>query len=219
LRRFLGGEIRAFELDDSLDEFRDSSDSAVRQIAIEAWNFYDDFEDHLVCFGKLEWDYFQRLLLLLGSDCGIDIERKWQWSWTQAAALLALLGYLAVGLRYGWGEHLLVFGIPFGVVSILLARFRRDRQTGSPYDQIVFPFTSFGQLKRIYESASDFRKSRYPREIGTRRIRSRGSHIAGLIPFYTGWLLCSPVPLFFQTLPKTIYRSRFVDAKLASSFS
>ena len=71
VRQFLDGEIGSFKFDDILDDYRDSRDSAVRFVSLALWYHYDDLEDHKVVASKEEWDFFQRLLLILRSDADL----------------------------------------------------------------------------------------------------------------------------------------------------
>jgi hypothetical protein len=68
IRRYLDEDIMAFDFDEALDEFRESADDAVRFVSDALWYHYDDCDDHLVVLSKQEWNYFQRLLLLLESN-------------------------------------------------------------------------------------------------------------------------------------------------------
>ena len=65
IQAFLAGEITAFEFDERLDPYRDSNDPVIRHVVEAVWYHYDDCHDHLVCLSKSQWDYFQRLLLVL----------------------------------------------------------------------------------------------------------------------------------------------------------
>ncbi|MCA9147530.1 MAG: hypothetical protein KDB05_32375, partial [Planctomycetales bacterium] len=48
IRRYLAEEIKAFDLDEQLERFRDSHDSGVRFVATTMWFHYDDCDDHFV---------------------------------------------------------------------------------------------------------------------------------------------------------------------------
>lgn len=75
IRRYLDEQIKAFDLDDSLERFRDSNDSAVRFFSSTMWDHYDDCDDHLVVATKPLWNYFQRLLLLLDSNSTVRVKQ------------------------------------------------------------------------------------------------------------------------------------------------
>ena len=211
VRRYLAEEVTAFEFDLLLDEFRDSADSAVRFVIDHAWFYYDDCDDHLVVLSKRDWDFFQRLLLLLESDRRVETEGFPRWSMSQLVALAALVGFLVVAYHFGWGQHLLAFAIPFGVVSIGISAVRRRTPEVGPYDSIIFPFATFSDLKSTYDSVG-FRKSRYPRHLELREIRS--PIVSGLsqLQFYLMWLMLSPIVLCFQILPEVETKARVVGA-------
>lgn len=201
IEAFLASEITAFEFDERLDIFRDSDDAVIRHVVDAVWYHYDDCDDHLVCFSKQQWDYFQRLLLLLASDCRIETKSKRQWSLKQllAAISLVMFGYLA--LQLGWGYQLLILSIPFGMVSIALS-FWQPKITPNldPFASAIFPFATFADLSTAYH-ASGFRKKRYLKHIGKRTIRSPFMEAFWRLHSYTIWLVFSPFPLLFQSFP------------------
>jgi len=212
VRRFLDEDITAFDFDEQLDDFRDSPDSAVRFVAHAVWYHYDDCDDHLVTLSKPEWDYFQRLLLLLESDGGVQTTTSRRWSISQVVAFIALLGFAWVGFHLGWGSQLLVAAIPFGIVSMGISWFRRTTAEVGPYDPIIFPFATFSDLKSTYE-ADTFKKSRYPRHIQSRRIRSPIMNAVYQFQFYVMWSVLSPIALLFQMLPAMETQTRVIAAE------
>jgi hypothetical protein len=48
-----------------------TKDETVKHVADLLWYHYDDLEDHKVVASKAEWDFFQRLLLILKSDADL----------------------------------------------------------------------------------------------------------------------------------------------------
>ncbi len=82
IRQFLSEQSSAFEFDEALDAYRVWTDPTVRFVTNAVWYHYDDCDDHMVTLSKPEWDYFQRLLLLLDSDSQIAIASMRRWSWT-----------------------------------------------------------------------------------------------------------------------------------------
>jgi len=217
IRQFLEEQTSAFAFDEALQKFHDSTDPTVRLVAEAMWYHYDDCKDHMVALSKLEWDYFQRLLLLLESDGQIALTTELRWHWTQLAALgclIALGGCVAV---FGWGQHLLAFSIPFGLVSIGISRWRQRIRPAEAYDQLLTPFASFAELNAIYRTTAAFAKKRYPRALAGRRIRSRVAAFGVGLQFYAFWLMLSPIPLLVQTLPRTQTRTHVDLAGQADS--
>ncbi len=203
IERFLNEESTAFEFDEALDDYRGSDDATVKYVAEAVWYHYDDCEDHLVTMSKPEWDYFQRLLLLLKSEGEIVTDSKRNWSWTQLAAVASLLVFLWFIWQFGWGYHLLAFSIPLGIVSITITFVRQKSQTRGPYDYILSPFPTFSDLSATYRSVVSFSKKRYPGKLVDRKIRSRVAEFGVPLQFYASWLMLAPIPLFFQAFPTT----------------
>lgn len=207
IRQFLSEQSTAFEFDEALDDYWESADPTVRFVTNAVWYYYDDCVDHIVTLSKPEWDYFQRLLLLLESDRVIAITSTRRWSWTQLAACASLLAFAWCICLFGWGQHLLVFAMPFGVVSIFISFVRQQTQSTGPYDQILTPFPTFTDLSATYRSAATFTKNRYPRILTNRRIRSPLAEFGGRLYMYAAWLMLSPIPLLVQTFPMTETRT------------
>lgn len=201
IRAFLNSESMAFEFDEQLDAFCDSSDPVIEYVVDAVWYHYDDCDDHLVCLSKQQWDFFQRLLLLLASDCVVETESRRIWSLRQviAATSLAVFTYFAV--QAGWGYHLLLLAVPFGAISMLLSQTRPAPPVESdPYLPIIFPFESLSDLARTYRS-SLFRKTQYPKSLSNRQIRSPDRVAFEHFLSQVMWLLLSPFPLFAQCFP------------------
>lgn len=202
IESFLDGSSTAFEFDERLDEFRDSNDPVIRFVVNTVWYHYDDCDDHLVCLSKPEWNLYQRLLLLLASDCQIETTTKRIWSVRQPIAAVTFCVFAYFALHVGWETHLLLLAIPFGFVSMLLAYFSRKPSTQSdPFQQIIFPFATMSDLESAYHS-STFRKTRYPKHLANRTIRSEFMEGVSQLQTHIAWLLFSPLPLLCQSFPQ-----------------
>jgi hypothetical protein len=204
IERFLTSEITAFQFDEALEDFPDSDDPVIKYVVISVWYFYDDCKDHFVVMTKAEWDYFQRLLLLLKSDCSIQTVRTRKWSWTQFVAGVCLAELGVIVFLYGWGEYLVLITIPLGIISRLIAKQRLMIIPPLPLlHQQISPFASFTDLRAAHDSV-EFKKQRYPEEISSRRIRSESTLV--MIAQYLlelSWLIYSPIFLFSQLSPVT----------------
>lgn len=209
INRYLGDEITAFKLDEALSEIgARTKDETVQQVVALFWYHYDDVDDHKVVACKEEWDYFQRLLLILKSDAEIVQEtgkRKWTPRQAVAAVCLALFGLAVV--RTGWGSHLLVVTMPLGVVSMLLYHWRSRVETRRLRDQTaLMPFGSVSQMLSLRRKVRNFAKARYPARLGNRRIRSPVTSAAMWLHTGVVWLMFSPVVLAFQMMPEPEHR-------------
>ena len=95
IQAFLAREITAFEFDERLDAHRDSDSPMIQHIVDAVRYHYDDCDDHLVSLSKDQWDYIQRMLLVLASDCRIENRSENRWPRKQLSAAVTLLGILA----------------------------------------------------------------------------------------------------------------------------
>ena len=201
INSYLSEQITAFSLDERLEPFRDSEDSAVRFVSRAMWYHYDDCDDHLVVATKPQWNFLQRLLLLLASNSTVIEQHHWQWSWTQPIAAILLFGCLYITYLTGWGWHLLVFFVPFGLASIVLSLFRFPRIERRPYDTIVSPFATVQELHSAYKGAIGFKKRQCPEHIASRLIRSPTMSRFYFLKSLVIWAVYAPFPLFAQCFP------------------
>ena len=202
-RRFLAEEISAFEFDERIMDTRDHShDPTLNAVVGSLWYFYDDLKDHTAALCKAEWDFIQRLLLILESDAQVHVESRRYWTPAQFAAMLVLAAYVACAASLGFGYHLIIHSIPFGLVSILLSSWRRryERQFASS-DPLLDPFSSMSEIRAVRAAASGFRKQRFPPHLQDVSVRSKSEHRLNRVMHYGAWLLYAPIVLAVQSLP------------------
>lgn len=201
---YLDDQITAFEFDDRL-QIVDSEDQTVNEIIHAAWFHYDDCKDHKVHLTKPEWDYFQRLLLILRSDAELSASEEKRWSWDHALAWVAFTSFIGIAMIAGWGWHLLMWAIPFGIISVLISDFRRRREPIPQEDEIAcVPFDSFSQIRQFRQHLPRFVKRRYHSEIEQRTVRGKAEESFNWAFSHCYWILCGPVVLLFQGFPSTI---------------
>jgi hypothetical protein len=212
IRAFMREEITACQLDDALTEASKATDDKVVQMTVQAlWYHYDDFKDHMIVASKVEWDYFNRLLLLLESDGEIETVKSGRiWHPLQALAGVLLLSFIVIAMRAGWGEHLFAYALPFGPPSMALAWLndRRWRCTHNPIKAALTPFSSISSLLSIRRRVVHFERIRYPNALAGRRIRTPMSDMLMRVPGVMLWCLFSPLVLLLQTLPETASETR-----------
>lgn len=208
IRRYIDHELSAFAFDDALQRFHACPDPTVRFVARTMWYHYDDCRDHLAMLSKPEWDYFQRLLLLLSSNHQVESNTVRRWSWSQIPAITSLAGFAWCAIHFGWGPQFMVLSIPFGVISIAISLCTRPSRRVNPYDQVLTPFSSFGELFEARRAVPGFSKKQCPRGMPPRRIRSRVAEFAMRLQLYAVWLILSPIPLLFQAFPTTETQTR-----------
>lgn len=206
IRSYMNEEITAFQFDDVLDRPMDATtDGTVQATRLALWFYYDDCTDHRIVASKGEWDYFNRLLVLLASDGEIEtVKRWWQWHLGQALAASLVLIFVFIGVRVGFGTHLIAYALPFGPASMLLAwlNSRRRRRTVSALQAALAPFPSVSSLLSVRRTLTGFAKVRYPSAILGRRIRDPITDRLLWVPWAVLWCVFSPVALCFQMLPE-----------------
>ena len=212
MRSCMREETGAFEVDAALAGVRVATeDKTAADIAAVLWFACSDCNDHTIVASKEEWDWLNRLLLLLESDAELEVTRAgWRWHPVQAVAAMLLAAFLAIGCRVGFGQHLMAYALPFGPVSMLLAWVnsrRMDRQT-TVVESALTPFPSVASLLSVRRQVAGFARAMYPKCLGGRRTRDRFIERLMWILWSMAWCMFSPVALFFQMLPKRRLETR-----------
>jgi hypothetical protein len=205
IEAFLVGEIGSFEFDDRIFAIHDTTeDKTVPNVVCLLWHHYDDIKDHPVALSRVEWDYFQRLLLLLRSDASLVTVRLHRWTWRQAIAIVALAGFIVGVFLIGLGWQVLLLTIPLGALAMLISRARTDEELQSANFLRLVPYSSVSELVSVHRTVPGFRKRRYPATMESRRIR--GPIASRLMMLYAcaGWLFASPLIVFLQALPEVV---------------
>ncbi len=208
IRRYLDSEISAFELDNQIDLYLDSDDATVEYVAFTVWHYYDDCKDHHVNLTKPQWNYFQRLLLLLESNAHIVETTNSQWNSSQLLAAFCLLISGMAAHHSGIGMQLLPLLMPLGLVSICIARLPPQPEPASEFEHILMPFSTFADLAKTRESAPQFQKQRYPKNLPDHRSRTATTGFIQFLPTYVLWMLLSPIVLFSQIFPRSYRKTR-----------
>jgi hypothetical protein len=215
INRYLNEELTAFKFDEQLSEIAaGTKDETVKQVANLFWRHYDDIDDHKVIASKEEWDYSQRLLLILKSDANIITETgKRKWTPRQAVAVVSLAIFVVVLVKTGFGYHLFLATAPLGLVSMLQWHWRSSAEARRQHEPTaMLPFGSLPELLSVRRKVGSFVKARYPIRLGSREIRGPVGEAANWLHFALGSLFLSPVALMFQTLPEKEQRLKVVGA-------
>jgi hypothetical protein len=203
IQAYMDGRTSAFEFDNALWKI-DTPDKTARQVGLALWSHYDDVKDHRIVASKEEWDYFNRLLLLLQSDAELNIVKsRLRWTARQGCATLCLAAFCALALHIGINELLLVASIPFGLTSMLLAFWgNRETKKRELAELSLSPFPSVTSILKTRRQVRSFSRRHYPYAIQGRKIRDPLFARCLLMPWWIAWLLFAPIPLFFQALPE-----------------
>jgi hypothetical protein len=189
---YLRGAIKTFDFDECLVSIR-TQDKTVRESASLIWRFYDDIIDHPVKLTRPQWNFCQRLRLILKSDAELSVHRTWNFTAFHAWALAAIIQLPIVLLLAGLGSMFCLIHISIGVVFLWWVH---SEQKQPPPPTIIplaetFPFPDFSSMHSVFESAPTFQKMAYPRDLDPTPIRSNRT-----IPhLYLPWLICWPVIL------------------------
>lgn len=208
---FLADQIGADAFDERIHEIAgETDDDTVGEIVDLLWYHYDDCTDHRAALCRVEWDYLQRLLLLLRSDASLIIDQGRRWGARQAVALAAVVAFIVGVFLLGFGWQLLRITIPLGVVSMLLACWptRNGKAESDDFVRLT-PYASVSELLAVRRSVPAFRKQRYPDALKWRRVRH---HLTSGFLWLVLGAVWSPVALLFQALPQEKSTSRVVPA-------
>jgi hypothetical protein len=199
INQYTSDAIGSSEFDEKLQEIGNrSEDETVEKAVWWLWGFYDDLIEHKIVANKAEWDYLQRLQLLLHADAVVRYERRRGFTWRQCAAWVCLAPFasaMLAGLSY-W-----IVAILLGIMSFALGRAGARAERCRMAEELV-PFGSLGEIRRVRRSVPEFAKKRYPRILARRRIRGPVTFGLMLLPWAVLWVIFSPLVLLFQATPE-----------------
>jgi hypothetical protein len=205
INAYLDEQTTNFEFDEQIHQIAQrTQDRTVDHAVNWLWFFYDDCKQHNAMFTKSEWDYIQRLVLMLRSNACLETTRQRRWSFQQVLAAIGLAAFLWCAWHIGWGMQLFVLALPFGALSIMLAGWNnRNDRAQSPWAWALYPFASFAEMRSVFESVPDFRKRRFPRHRTVQPIRGPLANFGIHLNAYATWLMFSPIVLVVQALPQS----------------
>ena len=196
---FTSGKITSRTFDARLlDDAPKTRDRTVPIVAAELWVFYDDFIDHPARLSKPQWDYVQRLRLVLMSDAELCNSGKWRARQPAAFAALVVLGAVAWFHGVDWNFWLVDMFIG-GIAVSAMHLPTLDRSYTLRHR--VIPFESFGEILALRRRVPEFRKQPYPRERPEKPLRGP---IWSAVMTLTGMAALSvmaPVTLLICMLP------------------
>lgn len=205
IQLFLDDELTSFAFDDAIFEIASHAEDLTVDYATNSlWHHYSDCLDHQAVLSKPEWDYFYRLMLLLKSDGHVRVNKKKCSSGkSQGIAAICLVAVLAGAWAVGF-NILAFFVFALGVlISMILASWRKRLVDSSRQKYWgLSPFASISQLRYFREKVSEFKKRPYPEDLSKRQIRSVWVEQIMFLPMRFAWMICSPLVLAFQVMPK-----------------
>jgi hypothetical protein len=209
IRSYMDEEIDADHFDFALEDVKSSTgDETVLAVSDFVWFLYGDLT-RKIDVSKEDWQYLNRLLLLLESDGEIEIvEARRERHPLQLIAALLLGLYVVVALQVGFDQQLLIYAIPFGPPSMLIAWLHSRRTRPSKAEVAMSPFPSISSILATRRRVRGFVRRRYPPSVAARSIAESTIWRLLWIPWSIVWCVFSPVALFFQMFPASKSESR-----------
>lgn len=206
IRSYMDQKIASFKFDETLCQIAGTSkDESVQMLPRAVWGLYSDIEDHKITVSKSQWDYLNRLLLLLSSD--IDFEIEWtragrRWSSYKTLCALCLAGFGLVGLWAGMGKLLVVYWIVSGFVVLALFRIllQNDERAFAP-KRPIFPFPSVGALFSVRRQVPEFARERYTKSMSRKAAKHSFLNKIMWILWSPVWVAMAPLGLLLLALP------------------
>lgn len=211
VERYLDGITNNVEFDEEIFDIAErSSDPTIFEVAHALWTQYDDCQIHHADLSKPQWNYFQRLVLVLRSDACIETVRNQRWTSRQVVAASGALAFIVLAVGLGFGFHLALVTAPLGFVPAWLSRRKQDdTEPPTALEVALMPFASVAELLAVRRSVPGFAKRRY---------RELPVHLQGRsAPWFTRpvfqkplsalgrlhWLVVPPLGLLPHLFPET----------------
>lgn len=212
VNRYLEGDLSTFEFDEKIFELSDQTqDKTISEIVELLSCFYDDCYDRKVDLDKNQWNYIQRLLLILHSEAHLVVIETTRKSPTQFVAS-ASLGILLLGcwwLEFGPMMPLLTVGFGFVAIAINMWKNWTPEQL-PPHRLVLAPFSSYGEIWEVRESVSTFEKRKWPEHMATSQLFRDASTRLSLFGMYLQWLVASPLVLLEMCFPDRYYHPKVI---------
>lgn len=215
---YMSEAITAFQFDERIDDIADlTEDQTVKVIIKELWCYYDDITDHKIVADKVQWDYFERLRLLLESEAELEITRKWRWRFRQLIAAVGVVVFVVLVFITGLGEHLYLVAAPFGLLAMAIWHPWSTIEPEKKIDPRLVPFESHSLLNHVRRQNQWFKKHRYPRHLAERTIRSKSSESILWLQWIATLLIFGPLVLVFQSFPQVEVSMRVITPSAAAT--
>jgi len=209
IQKYLNEEIGSFEFDELIFDISiNSEDETIIYIVNTLWYFYDDVKDHKVLFTKEEWDYVQRLLLILNSDKEIIKKEEKEYTVRQVLSLVLLIIFIISFFYLGYTFNLLLVSVGLGLLSMLI-NYWKSKSINKKTNDIKWelePFSSISELLILRRNQNTFKKSYYRKMLKKRKIRSTFTTYIMHIHSRLSWLVFSPFVLLYQSFPEKTHK-------------
>jgi hypothetical protein len=196
--------IASFKFDAALCEIASAAqDESVRALRRALWFHYSDVEDHKFVASKQEWDYFNRLLLLLSSDVETElVAAGGRWDIYKTFSALCLAGFGVVALLAGFGRFFVLYWILSGLVPWVLLWVHNHNASKTWAAKIpIVPFPSVKSLLSVRRQVVDFVKKRYPESMSRKAKMHWYPDKMMWIVRIPLWVVCAPLYLLVMALP------------------
>lgn len=219
IRSYLDGGLTSFQLDDTLGEIADNTeDKTVHCVETVLWFHYDDVKEHKIVATKEQWDFFQRIILLLKSDSEYTLDKiKLHWRWWNLVGLFLSAGFIVTCAKFGigfeWKLWLIalpftIFGYIFKYIECILRK--QSRNADELYNSALYPFPSFGVLRSIRLSIPHFCKKQYPAFLRNKHIRSHSLQFLFKIFSASMLVVLEPLILIALMVPENESETKFL---------
>lgn len=205
IQLYLDEKIDTFEFDELLQDIRaDSKDETVLYVIDTLW-YYDDLKDHKILFTKGQWDYVQRLLLILSSDKEIFVKEERKFTIRQILSIVLVAIFVLAYFYLGFTFELLLVSMGLGVPSMIMSEWRTNaeyREDANHIKEELYPFSNLLELSSFRRDQKLFKKSYYNKVLEKREIRDK--YVNGIMHIYyrLSWLVWSPLVLLYQSFPE-----------------
>jgi hypothetical protein len=202
LDAFLHREIDKDTFAGKIDDIdNNSSDSTVLFGYVTFQSFCDYFQPYYANLSKCEWDYLQRIRLLLASDARVCESTRL--SRREVVAATTLILAVTAGLFIGFNIYLVLLWGVVAPVSLVLGHWRNEP---TPEALRLLPFASVKQLLHVRLTTPAFRKERHPADHHYFQSESAVKEAILSAQTYVFWVVFSPFALLFQMIPESTHQ-------------
>ncbi|MCA9033865.1 MAG: hypothetical protein KDA91_01985 [Planctomycetaceae bacterium] len=204
---WISNEISNTQFHSSLETFFDCQDDVIEWCLWEFPPSWDPGAEYHRPETREQWEFAQRVILLLHSGFEMKSTTKIRWSLWQIPALLIVMGVTWAVMRWPALDVWRLTVFPIAFISAQLNRVRSQIETASEADPLTAPFRSIEDLEQAGRHSPDFVWRPFPETTAsTQPARFQGGRpVAGkaqnLLIMALLWMVSCPVSILAQCFP------------------
>ena len=197
---YLDGKMDESEFFGKMGDFEESHDFTISRIAGDSFGLDIGPENSDATPTKEDWDYFQRLLLVLSS--GSEFEDYYESanpynSGTFLISITSIILYFICVFEYHFSW--ILCNIAISLILLPLAKLANFETDMAIKRTDCYPFNNLGEIRKAVRLSGNFRKRKFRGDADDRKENNKTLSILGTAFGYAILILLAPIFMFFNS--------------------